>query len=47
MDDKMMGMRVKITERMQTCIESNVEPERKVADVVVWSAGEVVRQNGK
>jgi hypothetical protein len=41
MEDEMMGMRVKIIEGMQTCISSNIEPERKVVVVVVmWREGE-------
>jgi hypothetical protein len=45
MEDKMMGMRVKIIEGMQTCISSNIEPERKVVVVVViWREGEATGQ---
>jgi hypothetical protein len=35
MEDEMMGMRVNIIEGIQTCIQSNVEPERKLVVVVV------------
>jgi hypothetical protein len=35
MEDEMMGMRVKIIKGMRTCIQSNVEPERKLVVVVV------------
>jgi hypothetical protein len=35
MEDEMMGMRIKIIEGMQTCIQSNVEPERKLVVIVV------------
>jgi hypothetical protein len=41
----MMGMRVKIIERMQTCIQWNVEPERNPVAEVVWREGEARRAN--
>jgi hypothetical protein len=40
-------MRVNLIKRMQTCIQSNVEPERKlmgVVVVVIWREGEAIRQ---
>jgi hypothetical protein len=42
-------MRVKTIECMQKCIQSNVEPERKlvvVVVVVVWREGEATREKG-
>jgi hypothetical protein len=50
MEDEMMGMRVKIIEGMQTCIQSNLEPERKLVVVVVaviWREGEGKRQKAE
>jgi hypothetical protein len=47
MEDEMMGMRVNIIEGIQTYIQSNVEPERKlvvVVVVVIWREGEDIRQ---
>jgi hypothetical protein len=47
MKDEMMGMRANIIEGMQTCIQSNVEPERKLVVIVVaviWREGEATRQ---
>jgi hypothetical protein len=49
MEDEMIGMRVNIIEGMQTCVQSNVEPERKLVVVVVaviWRDGEKIRQKG-
>jgi hypothetical protein len=31
---------------MQICIQSNVEPERKLVVVVAWREGEAIRQKG-
>jgi hypothetical protein len=50
MEDKMMGMRVNIIEGLQTCIQSNVEPERKLVVavvVVIWREGEAIRQQAE
>jgi hypothetical protein len=50
MKGKMMGMRVNIIEGMQTCIQSNVEPERKMVVVevaVIWREGEATRQKAE
>jgi hypothetical protein len=49
MADEMMGMRVNIIEGMQTCIQSNVESERKLVVVVVvvtWRE-RATRQEGR
>jgi hypothetical protein len=43
MEDDMMRMRVNIIEGRQTCIQSNVEPERKRVVAVVWRGGEARR----
>jgi hypothetical protein len=43
-EKEMMGMRITIIERMQTCIQSNVEPERNPVARVVWREGEVRKQ---
>jgi hypothetical protein len=40
-------MRVKIIEGMQTCIQSNVEPEKNLVAVVVWGEGEAIRQKAE
>jgi hypothetical protein len=40
------GMKVKIIESMQTCTQSTVERERNPVVVVVWSAGEGIREEG-
>jgi hypothetical protein len=40
-------MRVKIIEGMQTCIESNVEPETNPVVVVIWREGEGRRQKAE
>jgi hypothetical protein len=47
MVDEMMGMRVNVIEDMQTCIQSNVEPERELADVVIWREGEAIRRKAE
>jgi hypothetical protein len=50
MEDEMTGMRANIIERMQTCTQSNVEPERKlvvVVVIVVWREGEAIRQKAE
>jgi hypothetical protein len=47
MDDEMMGMRVSIIEGMQTGIQSNAEPERKLVIVVIWREVEATRQEGR
>jgi hypothetical protein len=42
-EDEMIGMRGNIIEGMQTCIQSNVEPEKKLAGVVatvIWREAE-------
>jgi hypothetical protein len=48
MEDEMMGMRVNIIEGIQTCIQSNVEPDRKLVVIlgvvvaVIWREGEAI-----
>jgi hypothetical protein len=47
MEDKMMGMRVNLIEGMQACIQSNVEPKRKLVAamvLVIWREGEIIRR---